>query len=199
MIAPRVHTEREWLVGGYEVPHDQEDQWRAWRDIKIARKLVKEIRAALDECLAICHELVGQDSGDGYDAKLLMHEAAVNMYGHGKRGSPINPSQISFRAEVLHPEEPFFRFVLSMHDDQPQFDINGLPDPRYDENLEEVTGRGILLIRSRCRARIAQVPHEVQGKYMVYEWQSPKYSLAEVGLAEEEAPEVATASSDAVE
>ena len=75
-----------------------------------------------------------------------------------------------------------------MQDDLPRLDIDSLPDPTWDEQLEEVTGRGILLIRKLCRVKIDQVelPSDIGGKHMEYQWRSPKFTLREVGFDEDE-------------
>ena len=186
MTNTETHVSREWTVGGYQVDPANVDHWRPWRNIQISVQLETEVRQALDECLALCAKHVGEESHDAFISRLLIEEAGVNLYGHGKQGSPVHPSKLSFQITEQPPRSGDLHFTLSLEDDLPPFSIDELPDPTFDERLEEVTGRGIRLIRELCRAKIRQVPTDRGGKYMIYEWKKPQHSLTDVGLPEKQ-------------
>ncbi len=190
MNEPRVVEARRWVVGGFEETADFENQdvWRKWREIHISVRLEQEVRVAIQECFSIIEPLVGGlDTRPGFNSQLLLDEACVNLTGHGKKGLPNRPSEITFSAHELDPATASYLFRMTMEDDLPLLDLSALPDPTWDENLEEITGRGIMLIRKQCRARITQkdLP-ETGGKRMQYEWRHPSYSLKDVGYDEDE-------------
>ena len=190
MAASILVDERQWIVGGFEelAEHSDETRWRKWRDIYISTRMEQEVRDAIEECFSLTKSLVGdKDTSDGFNARLLFEEAAINLCGHGKKGLPTKPSEIRFSAHELDPRNQSYVFRLSMQDDAPILDLSTLPDPRWDERLEQVTGRGILLIRKKCRARIKQIEHpETGGKFVIFKWRKPSYSLADVGFPDEE-------------
>ncbi len=191
MNEPHVLFERQWVVGGFEVHPDvaNTENWRAWRDIHICILLEEQVRSAIEECFALTMPLTGDTSTQASsNTRVFLEEAAINLLGHGKKGVPTRPSEILFRALELNAQDPSYLFQLRMQDDLPRWDIDNLPDPTLDENLEKETGRGIHLIRWACRVKIHQVelPPDIGGKHMEYEWRSPKYTLREVGFDEDE-------------
>ena len=169
--------EKAWSVGGIPESDHHQLEWSPWRDIQVATVLREQIAAVAEECTVLLEPIVGKlgESKQAFLVKLLFDEASVNLWGHGKKGNPTKFSEISLKVEAhrLAEEVVRHRFELSMQDDCDPFDIDNLPDPTFDERLEEVTGRGIKLILSLCLAKIRQIPLDGGGKKMVYEWHHP--------------------------
>lgn len=74
--------------------------------------------------------------------KLALEEAIANAFRHGHANlSPDKPVSVSYS---VGPGE----VRVSVEDQGPGFDPGTIPDPTLDENLENPSGRGIMLIRA---------------------------------------------------
>lgn len=186
-MTSEVLVSESWTIGGYEVdPHDS-NAWRKWREKFVAARLEDEVKVIFGQCQELIVPIIGDHrTPSGFKATLLLEEARVNLWGHGKDGNPSRQSEISFRVErIADGDKQHHRFLLRTQDDKPVFNIENLPDLTYDENLCQVTGRGILLIRRNCRAIIRQTSDDAGGKFIEYEWRDPEYSLSHLGLPED--------------
>jgi serine/threonine-protein kinase RsbW len=73
--------------------------------------------------------------------KLALEEALINAIKHGNKLDP--DKKVSVEASVTPA-----RTEIVIEDQGPGFDRAKVPDPRADENLERLHGRGILLMEA---------------------------------------------------
>jgi serine/threonine-protein kinase RsbW len=69
-----------------------------------------------------------------------LNEALINAIKHGNKMDP--QKKVIVNADV----EPK-RIIWTVTDEGPGFDYNNLPDPTAEENLENLTGRGVFIIK----------------------------------------------------
>lgn len=69
-----------------------------------------------------------------------LNEALINAIKHGNKMDP--EKKVIVNAEV----DPK-RIIWTVTDEGPGFDYNDLPDPTAPENLENLTGRGVFIIK----------------------------------------------------
>lgn len=69
-----------------------------------------------------------------------LNEALINAIKHGNKMDP--EKKVIINAEV----EPK-RIVWTIADEGPGFDYSTLPDPTAPENIENLTGRGVFIIK----------------------------------------------------
>ncbi len=69
-----------------------------------------------------------------------LNEALINAIKHGNKMDP--EKKVIINADV----EPK-RIIWTVTDEGPGFDYNNLPDPTAAENLENLTGRGVFIIK----------------------------------------------------
>ncbi len=77
---------------------------------------------------------------DYFHIQMASEEAVVNAVTHGNKESDNKRVELEFR---VGPEQVFMR----VKDEGQGFCLESLPDPRDDDRLECVHGRGVLLIR----------------------------------------------------
>lgn len=77
---------------------------------------------------------------DVFSVRLALEEALVNAIKHGNGMNPDKKVKIACR---VTPERVWVR----IEDEGPGFDVETLPDPTLEENLDKPSGRGILLMR----------------------------------------------------
>lgn len=77
---------------------------------------------------------------DVFGVRLALEEALVNAIKHGNAMDPSKSVQIECR--VSHAS-----VWVRIQDEGPGFDVDSLPDPTLEENLDKPSGRGILLMR----------------------------------------------------
>ncbi len=78
---------------------------------------------------------------DLFGVRLALEEALVNAIKHGNGMDPDKQVHIDCRFE-----DDRVRIVIE--DEGGGFDVEAVPDPTADENLEKPGGRGIMLMRS---------------------------------------------------
>ena len=78
---------------------------------------------------------------DVFGVRLALEEAIVNAIKHGNGMDPAKQVQIDCRFD-----DDGVRIVIE--DEGPGFDVNSVPDPTAEENLDKPGGRGIMLMRS---------------------------------------------------
>ena len=70
-----------------------------------------------------------------------LSEATVNAIIHGNKENPNKKVYINL--EVIEDK----RLIFTISDEGGGFDFNSLPDPTAPENLENLTGRGVFIIK----------------------------------------------------
>ncbi len=84
----------------------------------------------------------GYQDASCFAIRLAVEEALVNAFHHGHRDLPKStPVSINYQ---VNPQ----RICIVIEDQGPGFDVETLPDPTAEENLQRPTGRGVLLIRA---------------------------------------------------
>ena len=70
-----------------------------------------------------------------------LSEAVINSIVHGNRQSP--DKKVFINLEVIENK----RLIFTVSDEGDGFDFNSLPDPTAPENIENLTGRGVFIIK----------------------------------------------------
>lgn len=83
----------------------------------------------------------GYPASSQFAVRLALEEALNNAFGHGHAQLPDKPVRLAYR---ITPGE----LTLTIEDQGPGFDPGSVADPTLDENLENISGRGMLLIRA---------------------------------------------------
>jgi serine/threonine-protein kinase RsbW len=86
-------------------------------------------------------EAYGYDHHSIFGVKLALEEALTNAIKHGNKLDSKKKVRVTARVSPR-------RLVVTVEDEGPGFNRNGVPNPLLDENLEKCSGRGILLIES---------------------------------------------------
>lgn len=76
-----------------------------------------------------------------FAVRLALEEALVNAIKHGNRMDPEKSVRIG--CQVFED-----KVSIVIEDEGEGFDVNDVPDPTDDDNLEKPGGRGIMLMRS---------------------------------------------------
>jgi serine/threonine-protein kinase RsbW len=83
----------------------------------------------------------GYPASSQFAVRLALEEALNNAFGHGHAQLPEAPVRLEYQ---IGPAE----LTLTIEDQGPGFDPDSVADPTLDENLENASGRGMLLIRA---------------------------------------------------
>ena len=86
-------------------------------------------------------ESLGFPERDLFGVRLALEEALVNAIKHGNRMDP--EKQVHVNCQV-HGD----RVRIVIEDEGTGFDVNDVPDPTSEENLDKPGGRGIMLMRA---------------------------------------------------
>jgi serine/threonine-protein kinase RsbW len=70
-----------------------------------------------------------------------LSEAVINAIVHGNRES--SEKKVYINLEVIEDK----RLIFTISDEGDGFDFNNLPDPTAPENIENLTGRGVFIIK----------------------------------------------------
>ncbi|SKB72721.1 ATP-binding protein [Daejeonella lutea] len=70
-----------------------------------------------------------------------LSEATVNAIIHGNKENP--EKKVYINLEVVEDK----RLIFTISDEGEGFDFNNIPDPTAPENLENLTGRGVFIIK----------------------------------------------------
>lgn len=96
----------------------------------------------LQKSVADAMERHGYPKAAVFAVRLASHEAITNAFHHGHKNlPPTTPITLAYRVADD-------RVELSVRDQGPGFDPASVPDPTLDENLEQTSGRGLMLIRA---------------------------------------------------
>ncbi|WP_417847738.1 ATP-binding protein [Thalassoglobus sp.] len=86
-------------------------------------------------------EQVGFTDRDLFGVKLALEEGIVNAIKHGNGMDPNK--NVFVKCEY---DGELVRVIIE--DEGPGFDINDVPDPTDDDNLEKPSGRGLMLMKA---------------------------------------------------
>jgi serine/threonine-protein kinase RsbW len=112
-------------------------------DTSVKKTIPSDYAAAREVQRLIRDELAaaGFDADSQFAIKLGVEEAMINAIKHGNR---LDQSKFVHVEWHITPETA----EVIVEDEGPGFDRSSVPDPTRAENLEKLTGRGILLIES---------------------------------------------------
>jgi len=99
--------------------------------------------AIAEQCKWILSKLEAYDFGqdDIFGVHLALEEAFINAVRHGNKMDPEKKVKIDCLVG-------FDKVEISLTDEGEGFAPDGVPDPRYGENLYKTDGRGLFLMRS---------------------------------------------------
>ncbi len=117
------------------------DQVHSFVDMK---RVIRAIVAAMTDA--------GLTEDDIYWAQLGVQEALVNANKHGHQGDWSRPIQIRYSVSPAG-------VVAEIEDQGPGFELSQVPDPLALENLDRLSGRGLLMMRTF----LSGVCHNEQG------------------------------------
>jgi serine/threonine-protein kinase RsbW len=86
-------------------------------------------------------DTAGFDEDDQHKIDMAVHESVINAIWHGNKNDPSKHVRLRF-------EMYSDRLEIHVRDQGNGYDPNQLPDPLAEENLLNVSGRGIFLIRT---------------------------------------------------
>ncbi|MDY7110433.1 MAG: ATP-binding protein [Planctomycetota bacterium] len=83
----------------------------------------------------------GFEPASRFAIRLALEEALINAFKHGNRNDPAKRVTLDCRVgrEAV---------VIDISDEGEGFDLDAVPDPTEEENLQIPSGRGIMLMRS---------------------------------------------------
>lgn len=119
---------------------------------------------AVHEALITAIDRNGYAKASKFAVRLALEEAIANAFHHGHRGLPAD-LHVTVDFEVT-PQE----IRISVEDQGPGFNPGAVPDPTLDENLEQPSGRGLMLIR----AYMTQVGHNSRGNRLEMSYKRPE-------------------------
>lgn len=93
-------------------------------------------------------ELLIEEIADSYQVSedtfanmmTCLNEVVMNAIVHGNKSNP--DKKVIINAEIDNR-----RIIWTVADEGPGFDYNHLPDPTAEENLENLTGRGVFIVK----------------------------------------------------
>jgi serine/threonine-protein kinase RsbW len=83
----------------------------------------------------------GFDEDEQHRIEMAVHETMINAIWHGNKNDPSKTVWLQFK---IHPD----RLEIRIRDQGNGFDPHQIPDPLKSDNLLNVSGRGIFLIRA---------------------------------------------------
>jgi serine/threonine-protein kinase RsbW len=86
-------------------------------------------------------DTAGFDEDDQHKIDMAVHETLINAIWHGNKNDP--GKRVWLRFEIFRD-----RLEIRVRDQGNGYDPGSVPDPLSDENILNVSGRGIFLIRT---------------------------------------------------
>lgn len=118
----------------------------------------------LENAIVEAAERRGYPKASRFAIRLSLEEALMNAFNHGHEGlPPETPVTVEFRID----DDSVF---ISVEDRGPGYSPDSIPDPTLDENLEQLSGRGLVLIR----AYMSSVLHNAKGNRIEMTYRRPK-------------------------
>jgi serine/threonine-protein kinase RsbW len=116
-----------------------------------------------EKILAEC-ERMGYSKAARFAIRLALDEAITNGFSHGHEHLP---SSLPIYVEYAVDDKQCF---FAVEDQGPGFDPSTVKDPTLDENLEQMSGRGVILIR----AYMSSVTHNAKGNRIEMIYKRPQ-------------------------
>jgi serine/threonine-protein kinase RsbW len=101
---------------------------------------LKNVEVAEEVARRVSHT-AGFDEEDQHRIDMAVHESVINAIWHGNKNDPRK--HVRLRFEIYSD-----RLEIRIRDQGNGYDPSQLPDPLAEENLLNVSGRGIFLIRT---------------------------------------------------
>lgn len=101
---------------------------------------LKSIEVAEEITRRVC-ATAGFEEEEQQRIEMAVHESLINAIEHGNKGD--STKRVWMRYQIFDD-----RLEIRVRDQGNGFDLSVVPDPRENENLLNVSGRGIFLIRS---------------------------------------------------
>jgi serine/threonine-protein kinase RsbW len=101
---------------------------------------LKNVEVAEEISLKVA-STAGFGEEDQHRIEMAVHESMINAIWHGNKNDSSKSIWLRFQ---IHRD----RLEIRIRDQGKGFDLKSIPDPLADENLLNVSGRGIFLIRS---------------------------------------------------
>jgi serine/threonine-protein kinase RsbW len=105
----------------------------------ILESTLRNVEVAEETARSVSNK-AGFDEEAGFQIEMAVHEAVINAIYHGNQQDPRKKVHIKF----LISEDGL---EIHIRDEGKGFDPAALPDPLAKENLLNISGRGILLVR----------------------------------------------------
>ncbi len=113
-------------------------------DASPTRLTLHHDRAQIDDAqhrLADSLRQAGYGETACFAVRLAVEEALANAFNHGHADAPDEPVVFSFHVNAD-------RVEIEVEDQGPGYCPDEVPDPTVDENLESLSGRGLVLMRA---------------------------------------------------
>lgn len=118
---------------------------------------------ALHEALLGALDRHAYPKASKFAIRLALEEAIANAFHHGHKSLPTDmPVTVDFRVGKAETH-------IAVEDQGPGFDPGAVADPTLDENLEQPSGRGLMLIR----AYMSDVRHNSRGNRLEMVYRRP--------------------------
>jgi serine/threonine-protein kinase RsbW len=107
----------------------------------------KKISSDPDNCARVIKVLLDQldslqwENRDTFGIHMAVEEAVMNAICHGNDSDP--QKHVHILMEICDK-----RFYARITDEGNGFDPDNIPDPTLEENLEKISGRGVMLMKS---------------------------------------------------
>ncbi len=101
---------------------------------------LKNVEVADEISRRVC-ATAGFGEDEQQQIELAVHESLINAIKHGNRNDSSKSVWVRF---VIHQD----RLEVSIRDQGPGFDVDHVADPLAEENLLNISGRGIFLMRA---------------------------------------------------
>lgn len=101
--------------------------------------VIRDLLKMLDSC--------GWGKDDVFAVQMAVEEAVMNAIKHGNHEDPEKSVSVFFEVTDV-------RFYAKITDEGPGFCPDEVPDPTLESNIEKVSGRGVMLIKTfvdECR------------------------------------------------
>ena len=128
--------------------------------------LVRRLAEVRDDFLVFLGEIMPTDDNEIlFKRRMLAEEALANALRWGTKYDPELKVKVKIRIEeTADALSRSLRLVFEIWDEGPDFDLERVPDPTDEKNIEIPHGRGLLLIRGLCEAEIVKDATGKKGK-----------------------------------
>jgi|GEM_PF-305296 len=162
----RIVAEDEWTIGGLapELEAGFQRLPLEGRDVTMPVVLSERAKEVRQDAMGLIGKHVNLDDESSTALGISLQELLMNIALHGNGCKPYKWGRLVVC--ILETRDSAF-LVLQAFDQGETFDLEAVPDPTAAENLESVTGRGLMLMRRLGGFEIEPpVPAEEGGKVM---------------------------------